>query len=162
MVGLVALMLALTPADVTAPDELHEVPPAPRWPGVAALIAGGNVLTAMTAYAATTPLCSGCDSSATTQSLFELSAALVGSAWLSLAGMAWLVWVQPEDEPIPRSPGVAAALSGVAQMFIGVARLMTAQAQSLNQDAAMGGVILGTGIAALAAGVAWAIWLNHR
>lgn len=156
---MLALILAVTP-----PDGIVDEPPAPRWPGALAMMVGGSALMATTVIAATGFDCSLCTPKAATDALVNVSMLAAGSTWLALLGMGWLVWTQPKDEPAPRSPGVSAALSGVAQIAWGVLRLMIIDSFSPSraENERSAGVLLGTGFLALTAGVAWAIWIGRR
>ena len=165
--GLKALAVALALA-AAEPDTAFDRPVAPRWPGVVALLLGGTTLTVSTVYGAGTSLnavlgCFSCLRSDTTNYLEQTTFMVGGGVLAMLAGMMYLAWVQPEEEPWPKSPGVVALTSGIVEAIGGTVRFFMApgtQPFEGREQLASGFIIL-SGAVALAAGIVWLAWAGR-
>jgi hypothetical protein len=122
------------------------------------------VLTASTFLGAFTSLCIHCGrglKNSPTTGYLEQTAALVGSGIMGMLwGMAWLRWAHPEGEEASRTPGVSAVVSGLVEIAGGSLRVLFVDGPEPDhrQQLRYCAVIIGSGIAALAAGIAWLIW----
>jgi hypothetical protein len=158
------------PPAVAPPEAAFETPPAPRWPGIMALWLGGGVLTVSTLYGGYTALDTArcidfCPSgSSNTADELQNTGLMVGAGVLTmLAGMGYLAWVQPDEEPRPKSPGYVAVSTGITELIGGVFRyLMVSDAEPfLSAERRSVGIVIGSGAVALAAGIVWLAWAAH-
>jgi hypothetical protein len=158
------------PPVVAPPEAAFDAPPAPRWPGITALWLGGGVLTVSTIYGGYTmfdtsrciDFCSGGPNSAADE--LQNTGLMVGAGVLTmLAGMGYLAWVQPDEEPRPKSPGYVALSTGITQLLGGVFRyLMVSDAEPFGSwERRSAGIVIGAGAVALAAGIVWLAWAAH-
>jgi hypothetical protein len=158
-----------TPPAVAPPDAAFDTPPAPRWPGILAQWVGGTVLTVSTFYggvtAAETALFTGPVGQVRgrqAESLINTGLLVGGGVIAMLAGMGYLAWVQPDEEPRPKSPGYVALNTGVTEIIGGVMRyLMVSDVEPfLSAERRSAATIIGSGAVAVAAGIVWLIWAN--
>jgi hypothetical protein len=82
-----------------------------------------------------------------------------------LAGMAWLAWTQPPDEPKPRSPAIGAFLAATLELVGGIAEAAMQGSDAIDPFAGHVRqsmvIVISSGVAALAAGVAWLVWASR-
>lgn len=136
-------------------------PPAPRWPGITSMWLAGASLTVATGIGASTSICIACGGKTFPTAFLERTSALVaGGVGGLLLGLMWQVWMQPADEPKPYSPGATTLATGLAEIAGGAIRTLFVPrfGPESTQQYHCCAVIIGSGIAALAAGVAWLIW----
>jgi hypothetical protein len=155
---------------VAPPDAAFDAPPAPRWPGILAQWVGGTVLTVSTFYGGVTTV----QTALFTEPLgpvrgrqadpLQNTALLVGGGvFAMLAGMGYLAWVQPDEEPRPKSPGYVAINTGITEIIGGAVRyifISDVEPMFLSAERRNAGVIIGSGVVAVAAGIVWLIWAN--
>jgi hypothetical protein len=152
------LLLAL----LALPEDPLE-PPAPRAPGVIAVaLSGAGLIAGAVVGGLSTPIveCICGPSQAANSGLRATSFTIAGSVLAMLGAMAWLVWTQPPDEARWRWPGITALVVGVVETVGGaVEELFTTSTGSGRRfDDLSCGMIIGSGVAALASGIAWLIW----
>jgi hypothetical protein len=152
--ALLALTLAAAPppevemVDPPAPALLEPVygpPPAPRALGMTAMLLGGVLLSGVALSA----------SSSNDTPLTVLASAGVLS---TIGGMMWLVWMQPSEEPKPRGPGYAAGAIGIVHILAGLFTGPLSATTPSRRDGTEIAVLLGSGVAALIAGIAYGVW----
>jgi hypothetical protein len=140
--------------------EVYEVPIVSRAPGITAFWIGGGVL-GVAAEVSATGLCFVCAVAPNTDPRFQAFALSTIGTVSVLAGMAWMVWRQPPDEPTSKTPGFAAAIMGATQIVAGLvgffAPLVGSSAGALHDGQPMAFTV-GSGVVTLAAGVAWLVW----
>jgi hypothetical protein len=154
---------------IPGPEDAFEAPPAPRWPGSLAMWFGGTVLTVSTFYGAVTTVDTALfvglvrAPGRQAESLLNTGLLVGGGVFATLAGMGYLAWVQPDEEPRPKSPGFVSLTIGITQLLGGVFRyLMVSDSEpSLSAERRSAGVIIGSGVVALAAGIVWLAWAAH-
>jgi hypothetical protein len=149
---------------VASPDEAFDAPPAGRSPGIGAMWIGGTVLTLATAVNTNVLTCPNCQPVAPDQ-LLQSGIVFGAGVFLSLMGMMWLAWVQPAEEPVPKSPGISAIASGLVESGLGVLQTVTSAPNVpepfRTENMRSCGVIIGAGLALAAAGLAWIIWASR-
>jgi hypothetical protein len=144
------------------PDEAFESAPASRWPGSLAMWVGGSVLTVSTFYGAltATTFCADCDPGTHGGPLQDTAFMVGGGVLAMLAGMMYLAWAQPDEEPWPKSPGFVAATTGLVQIVGGLVRQLMVPGFEPDHswETRSVGVIVGSGAVALVAGIVWLAW----
>jgi hypothetical protein len=168
-VVLAAVPLETEPPLVEVPWAEAPAPVAPRWPGLTLLLTGGQALTAVSAYGGVMAVnYSGINNTlvvhdpAGAEALRATAYVVTGGMAMLLTGMAWLAWTQPSDEPTPKSPAIAAFLAATLELGGGIAMAAgqtdVPPGPLVRQSMIM---VISSGVAALAAGVAWLVWASH-
>jgi hypothetical protein len=155
-----ALALALAAA---SPDDSFDDPPAPRWPGVLAMWLAGAELTIETGFGAINTFNFCCAPGSQQDPLFQTSLMVGGGVLAMLAGMMYLAWVQPEEEPWPKSPGFVALATGLAQVAGGTFRaaIVSDPQPFRSAEYQSSAIIIVSGIVSLIASTVWFIAISR-